>query len=64
MKLYMAITRDRYELPYAVAGSLSELADLLHQSYNSVWYCWSRHKRGFTKWSQIIDVEIGEDPCA
>lgn len=45
MKLYMKVTRDKYELPLAVADSKRELAEMLGTSINCVYSAYSHgHK--------------------
>lgn len=56
--LYIATTRDKYELPIAVADSTKELAEMLGMRHEtvSIYMCNSYNKKGFYK----INVE-GED---
>ena len=36
MRLYMAITLDKYELPVAVADSINELATLVNVKHSTI----------------------------
>ncbi len=55
MRLYMYVTKDKYELPIAVADSKKELAQMLERSVNSVQSCFSKKHRGY------IDLEVEDD---
>lgn len=52
MKLYTKTTRDRYELPLAVADSKIELARMTGQSANTVMSCFSK------KYSNYHEIEV------
>lgn len=57
--LYMATTKDKYELPIAVADSTKELADMLGMNHKTVsmYMCKSNEfRKGFYK----INVEDEE----
>lgn len=56
--LYMRVTKDKYELPVAVAGSSKELADMLGVKPNNVSSSISRGCKGYCK---IVIDEKGED---
>ena len=45
MILYMKVTKDKYELPIAVAGTIRELAMMLGINENSVQQQFYRQKR-------------------
>lgn len=47
--VYMATTKDKYELPIAVADSPKELATILGLKANTVSVYLSLHKKGFYK---------------
>lgn len=55
MKIYMKVTKDKYELPEAVAESPGELAKILGTSKNSVLSCLGHHCAGW------IRIEIEDD---
>lgn len=54
--IYMITTKDKFELPIAVAGSAAELARMLGLNLNSVYTAISKHHRGYYK------IEINDDP--
>lgn len=56
--VYMKVTRDKYELPVAVADSATELARILDVNRKSIISAISREKVGKTKWSAYKRVEI------
>lgn len=53
--LYMKTTKDKYELPEAVAESVDELAKKIGYTKSSVATQISKHKKGFYK--ILIDEE-------
>jgi len=55
MKVYMKTTKDKYELPIAVADSAKELAYLLGMSVGSIYSSISKKIPGY------IRVDIGDD---
>lgn len=57
MTLYLKITKDRYELPMAVADSKAELADMLGVDRTSVYRALKRHEGE----SMYIAVEVEDD---
>ena len=60
MILYMKVTRDKYELPEAVAGTISELAKLLGVKENTVHhYFYLQKKYGIN--CGYLKVEVDED---
>lgn len=63
MKLYLAITRDKYELPLAVADSPNELARMCGVKPNNVSSAISNWKSGKRRRSCFIcvDIEDGEE---
>lgn len=68
MRLYMAVTADKYELPLAVADSSRELAEIMGVSPSCVFHkiektARVKHKRGREPWSVVVvDIEP-EEPC-
>lgn len=57
MKLYMLVTKDEYELPLCVAGSLDELAEMVHSTKNSIASAISHAKQKGKK-CKYVKVEI------
>lgn len=53
MRLYVKVTKDKYELPEAVAESPKELAKMLGTSANSASSSISHKRRGWL----IVDVD-------
>ena len=47
--LYMAVTKDEYELPIAVADSVSELAEMLDMEPTTISIYLSLGRPGFVK---------------
>ena len=60
MILYMKVTKDKYELPIAVPGTIRELAMMLGIRENSVHHQFYRQKRYGTKCG-YVKVEVEED---
>lgn len=61
MTYYMAITKDKYELPLAVGDSMKELAEMLGISPDAIWIAIKRtakdgKQRGFCK--VVIQNEV------
>lgn len=61
MRVYMAIDRDEYELPYAIADSSKELAEMVGKSQNTIESSISRLKHGAYKTSRYIVVEVDDE---
>ena len=55
---YMLITTDKYELPLAVADTVQELANILGENKNNIESCISHNRRGVSKRSKYIKVEL------
>lgn len=45
-KLYIVVTRDKYELPIAVSDTPQGLADMLGRTRNGILSCITHHKGG------------------
>lgn len=56
MTLYLRLTKDKYELPLAVAESAEELASELGVTVNCVRSALSKKSKGWAK------IEVEEDP--
>lgn len=61
MKIWMLVTRDKYEFPVAMAESAGKLAQILGVDRNSILAQVNRVKRGKRKRSRYVCVEIDED---
>lgn len=60
MRIWMEVTRDKYELPVAVAGTAAELAKMVGVTLRAVQKCQvDAKKRG--KPGKYIRVEVDED---
>lgn len=57
--VWMQVSRDRYELPVAVADTVESLAKMVHVSPNTIYKsrCISGEKSIYKK----VDIEEGED---
>lgn len=61
MTLYMKVSRDKYELPEAVAGTIKELATLLGIKENTVHhYFYLQNKYGMNCGYVKVVVDEGE----
>ena len=59
--VYMAVDLDEYELPYAVADSSKELAEICGTKANTIASVICHVEAGRVKRSRFIRVEIEED---
>ena len=57
MTLYMKVTKDKYELPEAVADSAEELAVMVGTTKNNVFSCISKRYKG---WKRVV-IDDEED---
>lgn len=64
VKVYMYVTRDKYELPIAVADSEAELAQMLGVSKRTVITEVCRCKKSNWTKGRFRVVEVGEDDCS
>lgn len=60
MKLYLAVTPDKYELPLAVCDTAEELAKLFGLRKNVVQSAISKNLSGRNKGRKFIKVEVGK----
>lgn len=60
MKVSMEITTDKYELPVAIADTVTGLAVLRGVDKASVWHCLHRPTKGKRR-VKYVAVEIEED---
>lgn len=60
MIVYMKVTRDKYELPIAVADSVRELSRMTGTTENSIWSNITHQKTGEIKRGSFKRVDIGE----
>ena len=61
MKLYLCVTRDKYELPEVVADSVKELAEKCGVSRNAVAVPISKQRKGIYAKSRFHEVEVDDD---
>lgn len=67
MKLYMAVTADRYELPLFVTNSAKEMAQFMQQPIRQVYtlVCPSRSNRfkdnGKNRGYNLVRIEVEDD---
>lgn len=59
MYLWVAYSKDEYELPFAVEDTCTELAKKLNMSYSSIVYCANNDKP--SKEYKIVKLEIEGD---
>ena len=59
--VYMKVTRDKYELPVAIANTMKELAQILGVKKDTISGCISRYNRGIASHSAYRKVEIDDD---
>lgn len=60
-KVYMAVTKDEYELPYAVADSQTELAKMLEIDPQSVRKAFFDLRHGRCTKTRYREVEIDDE---
>ena len=61
MKVYMAVTADKYELPVVVADSPAELARLCGLTYGSVLSSISKGNICRSRKAKLLKIEIDDD---
>lgn len=61
MTLYMIVSRDKYELPMAVADSISELAVITGMNVKTLRSSFSRLKSGAYKTSGYVIIDVEEE---
>lgn len=61
MNVWMQITKDKYELPVAVANTANELAEIVGVDVNSIRSAVSRQKTGKRKFAKYIKVVVEDD---
>ena len=60
MKVYMKTTRDRYELPIAIADSPIELSRITNDDVSTIRSALCHVRSGRNKNSVYVEVEIGD----
>lgn len=60
MYVYMKVTRDKFELPVAIADSPKELAKMVGSTANTINSAVNKYERGVHKTSKYIRVKIEE----
>lgn len=58
--LYIRVTRDKYELPTAVADTIVELAEICGTTKNSI-SSYMSHSKANGRWCRYRRVEIDDD---
>lgn len=61
MTIWMEVTRDRYELPVAVADSATELAEIVGVKPQSICQSRMRAEKGKLRHQRFIRVEVDDD---
>ena len=61
MTLYMKVTRDKYELPVAVAETKAELARILGMEREKVRSAFAKAKKYGYKHSTYVEVEVDDN---
>lgn len=61
MNVWIAVTHDKYELPYAVADSARELAQMLGISYKTIQTTRRRYRLGETKYCRYQKVTVDDE---
>ena len=56
MTLYLKVTKDKYELPVAVADSKAELADMLGRHESGIYRAFKEGRK-----SCYVEVEVDDD---
>lgn len=56
-KIWMKVTKDKYELPVAVAESIPELARLTGQSEKSLYSIFCRKRKGSKRYPGYVEVK-------
>lgn len=59
--LWLMVTKDKYELPIAVADTAPQLAQVTGCSENLIRSSATRQKNGQWKYSRFVQVEITEE---
>ena len=61
MFVYLMVSKDKYELPVAVADSVQELSDMVGSSVNTIRSGICHQKAGRIKKSRFICVDVEDD---
>lgn len=60
MQIWMFVTKDKYEMPLAVADSVGELGQLIGRKKSTICSAMSRAKRRGTR-CRYVKVEVEDD---
>ena len=60
MRVYMEVTKDKYELPVAIADTPTQLAKICHTSASNIYSSAYKRERGIKK-GRFLRVNIEED---
>ena len=61
MRIYMEVTRDKYEFPINIEDSAKRLAEKCGVTANAVTSSCSHHRNGLYKRSRFVSVDIEEE---
>lgn len=61
MTIYMKVTKDKYELPVAIANSVQELARICNTTANNIYVEMWQQSTGKRKTSRYHKVEVEDD---
>ena len=61
--IWMKVTRDKYELPVAVANTASELARIVGTTKNAVVSSVSHLEHGHKKYSSYVRIRLEDEAC-
>lgn len=61
MTLWLKVTKDKYELPLAVADTIPELAEMTGCTVSSLYTIFSKKRNGKKKYPGYVEVKINED---
>ena len=61
MYVWVAVSKDEYELPEIVADSAAEMARKAGTTKNNVQSSFSKYRKGVYKYSRFHKVEIDDD---
>ena len=61
MKIYMMVTKDKYEWPLAMAESMGQLGEKVGVSKQTICSTIRRTRMGAKRPQRFVEVEIGDD---
>ena len=57
--VWVAYTRKKPHLPYAIAETAEEVSQLTGKTKNNIYSCWSKYQKGVLKSSPFHHVFVG-----